>query len=816
MGEFTIALLSTIVGGIFLFWIQRHLEGLQQRTLIRSTKKKWGNSSKIIEHLTSLEKKLKGDWFDKFINLYVVAIKLQEKSNQNTDKHLTIFDLFSRYPNNPVAILGEPGAGKTTLVKKLAIETALEKTKIPVFIQMGVYSKPEDLDESFDFIQDPPLKKELLEQGAFLVIFDGLNEVDDSIKEEATRSIRKFIDRFPSNQYFLTCRTIEYPPRLKVVFREYNVLPLERSSIKQYLDNALGEERSNRIYSSLPDRVKEFCRNPLLLTMLTYICLDDERSISLKTKAKLYDEFLKSLYEREESLRNLRTSHIIRDQFITYIALKMNNEKIFIPKSLAQEWIDEYYSLRKFADTENINPLFLYHEILDLPPLKSFDIGLDSTKRISFMHQSFQEYYTAKALLKRIDEYKSWDAVLELANPEKDFWWETLILLSGILDDSSELIIKLRSYGIDLAERGDQRVITLTTRCIRDSAYVEPSLVDDVIIQALLAFKFGKVAFDFDLIYGAKSIREDQRSKEFPKRLVDDLNWWIDKYARVTPSKLERNIPIEILLGYLDSGDESLLVDTLFTLRDHDNRDKAISHLAQKMRYSKGAIREQLIVTIGYCGSLGDRVQRELIEIVKDTNGKETEWARAYALFALGKLGGLDSVQPMIEYMLDHNNPYRDSASWALQGLAKRYINNGELIEELKRTYYEALLLETDDVYGRYAKGNIVYSLGELDAREYSEGILKWLVEENDPYVLEDGVQAIGRLRYEKALPLFMKHLSNTDPVVRKMAIDGLATISDIVPRFNLVDAIKHLENDSVIIVREQANKVLSKLYDNR
>ncbi len=279
----------------------------------------------------------------------------------------------------------------------------------------------------------------------------------------------------------------------------------------------------------------------------------------------------------------------------------------------------------------------------------------------------------------------------------------------------------------------------------------------------------------------------------------------------MTLSKLERNIPIEILLGYLDSDDESLLIDTLFTLRDHDDRSKAISHLMKKLRHSKGAIREQVIVTIGYCGILGDRTERELIEIVSNSYGKETEWARAYALFALGKLGSLDSVQPMIEYMLDHKNPYRDSASWALQGLAKRYINNSDVIGRLKKTYFEALLLETDDIYGRYAKGNIVYSLGELDAREYSEGILNWLDEENDPYVLEDGIQAIGRLRYEKALPLFMEHLSNADPVVRRMAIDGLETISNLVPGFNLVDTIKHFEDDDVIIVREQVKKVLLK-----
>ena len=265
---------------------------------------------------------------------------------------------------------------------------------------------------------------------------------------------------------------------------------------------------------------------------------------------------------------------------------------------------------------------------------------------------------------------------------------------------------------------------------------------------------------------------------------------------------------VETVLSYLSIEDESLVIDALFTLREHPDRIKARNPLLELLRVSSGNIREQTIVTLGYLGTNAAIAIDELLSILTDQ--KETVWAKAYALFALGKIGEKRAAPEMINYLVDHRNPYRDSASWGLQGIAKQNLNDKLFIDELKQVYLQALLAETDDAPGRYAKGNIVYSLGELDATEMSAEIIHWLQQEEHPYVLEDGIQAVGRIADTSALPLILQHLHNIDPVVRCMAIEALVRISSkYAVGLDIQKYTAPMLTDKVIVVKEYAKHAL-------
>jgi NACHT domain len=107
-------------------------------------------------------------------------------------------------------VLGKPGAGKTTFLKYLAIqciEGEFQEQRVPIFITLKNFAeverKPSLLDFIVDFfsgfdIESEPIC-ELLKQGRFLILLDGLDEV----REEDTKRVLRQIDKF-ADQFFLS------------------------------------------------------------------------------------------------------------------------------------------------------------------------------------------------------------------------------------------------------------------------------------------------------------------------------------------------------------------------------------------------------------------------------------------------------------------------------------------------------------------------------------------------------------------------------------------------------------------------------------
>lgn len=768
-------------------------------------------SISIKKHNEIIVSEHSGDWLERFINLKLNISMTLRPEQRNTVENHTIFELVSMYNDKPIAVLGEPGAGKTTLVKVLIVRYAETEARIPAFLNMSVYSSQSNLVKELSSVISEPACIQLLENGRFLIVFDGLNEVDIRYKRDAVNEIMRLIRQYPNNVYIITCRIAEYPTFLRISdVRRFEVARLDSNMMKRYLNEELGVKLGTTVYHSLSYRLRELCQNPLLLTMLTYLYKGSEEFVGTPTsKAKLYEQFLDELYQREESLRAVECSQRIRDQFIEYIALKMNNDRVSVKREYLEDWVSELYNQRH--QVIGVDYDVLLRELLFLPPLKVSAPGQSANISIGFMHQSFQEYYTARYLFKQLEKNEiTLQDITQYASPQNEHWWETLSLVVGLLDDATELIRAIKSYGETVANtQRNQKVFTLVARCVREASYISPLEVDDIIIRTLLAFKFGKVAFDFDLILGLKLISPEQRSPDFPDRLADDLAFWLEKWGRVNPVKLGKGIPIKVLLQYLDSSDESLVLDALFTIRDHPERSKITQSLVEKLKQSEGIVREQVVAALGYLGQDAKVAIDLLMDIVK--NRDETEWTRAHALGALGHIGDARAVPIMVEYMLDHSNPFRDSASWALQGIAKANMQDSELHTQLKKVYLQALLAEVETRGGRHAKGNIVYSLGELKATEFVEEIIEWLTGQTDPFVIEDGIQTLGQLQDPKAIEIIRENLTNADSVVRMTAVEALSKLASANPDLNidLASEFQIFGDNEVAIVRESIEKAL-------
>jgi formylglycine-generating enzyme required for sulfatase activity/energy-coupling factor transporter ATP-binding protein EcfA2 len=246
-----------------------------------------------------------------------------------------------------VILLGDPGAGKSTFLKYLALllserrgaEIGLEG-RVPFLVPLAAYadwlvSRDIRLDhfvsESFaNRAGDLPLDRllaEALRAGRALLLLDGLDEIRDRGRQQTVVDrVRDFFSfhRGAGNKIVLSSRIVGYKEIRSVAegLREGTLVDFEEQEIEMFLDRwvqvqeeaALGvgvsalesaarerQELGEAIQKS--QAVRALAANPLLLTILA---LMKRQGVSLpEQRAKLYHTYIRALLEDWNRARSL-------------------------------------------------------------------------------------------------------------------------------------------------------------------------------------------------------------------------------------------------------------------------------------------------------------------------------------------------------------------------------------------------------------------------------------------------------------------------------------------------------------------------------
>lgn len=777
-----------------------------------------------------LRSKLARERVDSFINLNLAvpkdipAVPANLRTRYDSSKTYTIFELADSFPDKRVALVGEPGAGKTTLLIELVKEHIDNRKLLPVFIRMGLHLPGHSFIELFD-LKEISLRElnDLLLQGRFLIVFDGVNECPCDNLDEVFHDLLRFMKQFPGNQYFLSCRTSEFPDWVHEDLTEVTVLPVSMEEVERRFVFALGKSKGREVLDNISlehgyIRLKELCQNPLLLAMMLSLyegATGDELGV-ISSRARIYEKFLQRLDLRERRKRKPSAAERVwtsglKQEVLSLVGYKMQQrELVFVTEETLQKWIADAVTSGEWDSwwMPNARPevQVIFRNAVSHPPIKGILQDNDEPRFYAFLHQSFGEYYAALRLKYLIENNRGDIRQLEpFVLDETRRQWEVVTLLCGLLENADPVMSFIKRRAAELKNQG---LLVLAGRCIRDASHVSMQDADDVRIRMIDAFKFWDIPFDYDLI---RAIKESlgRKSPLLPQRLVDDAFRFTEKYAQVLPVEL-RETSIEALKSYLSEADSGLIIDAAYTLgrRKYDsNKEKlgAVTALLERLQSGSGFVREQIIIALKELAH--PNALEPLLSIISDVT--ESRHARAFALNGLGKIGDLSAADPIISYLRNHNNPYRDSASWSLQMLGKVAMKKDpELFCRIKNAYFKALLTETNDEEGKYAKGNIVYSLSVLNAVEYRDDIVNWLKSESDPYVIEDGINAVGLLGGSNAAEVILPYLKSDDPVIRMKAAESLGRLRF----YEAKPALENLLTDSFSIVRDTAEQTLQVL----
>lgn len=349
-------------------------------------------------------------------------------------------------------VLGTPGSGKSTLLKRVGIE-ALKGKKgqfdhgcIPVFIELKRFNSSELELEVFisrefeisGFPDATSFTQRALEQGKFLLLLDGLDEVPQEQLNRVIAQIQDFVDHYAQNRFMISCRTGAIRGSLPR-FVDVAIADFDDAQVEQFIHNWFHTEAdqeaqtADRCWAALnkPQNAaaRELAHTPLLLT---FLCRVFDRSQQFPSnRSILYRKALRILLEEWASEKR-----IARDEI--YQGLHTEAEEVLLSEIAYQGFIQERFFFAKRDLVETIKtfltgnlkaPQSLDGEaILDAIVVQQGILVKRAEDVYSFSHFSLQEYLAAQYIA---DNHKVEEVVQQqLTNTH---WQDVFVLIAGLL-----------------------------------------------------------------------------------------------------------------------------------------------------------------------------------------------------------------------------------------------------------------------------------------------------------------------------------------------------------------------------------------------
>ncbi|MBW4420042.1 MAG: NACHT domain-containing protein [Myxacorys californica WJT36-NPBG1] len=355
-----------------------------------------------------------------------------------------------------LVVLGSPGIGKSTFLKKVGLEALKWETSgyrhevIPVLLELKRFDASQTDIEKFiaaefeecGFPEAATFTQRMLAAGKLLVLLDGLDEVTSHHVDRAIVQIGNLVDRYDENRFITSCRIAAYKggfPR----FKDVTMANFDDRQIKTFIDRWFHREPklADQCWETLKSpeyaAAKELGQTPLLLTLL---CAVYSESLTFpKRRATLYGEALEVWLKNWATERRVHRDPIYRD-------LCLEDEQILLSeiayKSLSEQQL--FFSKKELTKqikaflTSTLNaPKHLDAEaVLKAIQIQQGILVERARNQYSFSHLTFQEYLTAQYI---VEEGLLEELVKQHLTSRS--WREVFLLVSGSLRSADQLLV---------------------------------------------------------------------------------------------------------------------------------------------------------------------------------------------------------------------------------------------------------------------------------------------------------------------------------------------------------------------------------------
>ncbi len=719
-----------------------------------------------------------------------------------------------------MALLGEPGSGKSTTLQFLGLcfakrevnwpqeKLGLAEERVPLLLPLPAYAETFTtggdalrqalVSEIARRLQVPrdtaaQLYETWAQAGRLLVLLDGLDEVPEGHQREAVRSQIEAFARAPAGRaarLVVASRIAEYAglPGLQ----EYTLQPLEDPThVRHYLQGwlavlgqALGKgtdwdpaAQAQTLLQKMQANpaLRRLLDNPLLLRLSAEVYA--EQGEIARNRADLYGRYVEVAWKRAE---RRGAAPVLREkawQALEVLAWHLQTGGARDEKSLVR-----LLQKQGLAEGEAA--------ARDLLALLRKQMGLLARlegDRYAFAHATLGEFFVARRLQRAWEKNPKRTRAFLRPRYHLTAWREPLRLLAGALDEPN-----FRALIADLWPPR-YRFERLAYRRLW--------------LAAELAAEAGRWEAVADRLW------PDLR------RAMGDEDYWVRQAAAEVLGKVGTPV-VDGLLQALQDGDARIRETAAETLGQIDDL-QAVSYLLQALRDDHWRVCRAIARALGKIGD--SQAVSSLIQALRD----KYVWVREAAAEALGDIGDPQSVPDLIQALKDTDREVRWAAAKALGkiGVPKAASALTQALKDEDRDLHAAAarslgyigtsqvasillkVLKSEGGQVRWAAAEALSQIGASAAFPLTQALRE---EDEDEQVRWAIVEVLGRIGDAQAVPSLIQALQDEHWLVRRSAAEALGYIGDAQAIPELVQALQ----DTLCTVREAAALALGRIGD--
>ncbi|BAY44328.1 peptidase C14 caspase catalytic subunit p20 [Scytonema sp. HK-05] len=779
-----------------------------------------------------------------------IHMPLEVRSINEGKTPYPVLEGIRKYAKNHVLLVGKPGSGKSTALRRLLWEEAgnLERMEngeeglslgvIPVLVELRSWQEGSSVVELIKgaFLKnelqlDEEKIRKLLIERKLLLLLDGLNELPS---DDSRRLVTIFRNSFPNTPMIFTTRDLAVGGDLGIE-NKLEMLPLTLQQMRQFVQAYLPEQ-GEQMLRQLDDRLRELGETPLILRMFCEV-FGTEKQIP-KNRGKLFRTFDKRLDELKNRDSLSVTENLLqwKPELLGHLAFTMmEGEKspdirLIISQTKAEKILEALLKNRVTSPAEKAKKW-----LQDL--LKNYFIQQVDKKQLQFPHQLFQEYYAAEYLLELLPKLSDEKFKKDYLNLLK--WTESIALALNLLDDEAQTLrivhlaldvdfmlgaflagevqYKFQQKTIDIilkkkpSKRLEMDLLSNThsqfaekylngylkdkNSSVREYAvYALTKIGSDTSVNSLiLALKDEDFEVRRQAIKGLRDIGSEAAVNPLIHALKDEHSF-VRSSAVEALVMIKGKASINFLINALKDEDEEKDLfeygSGLFMLKINVREDISEANfnlLIQALKDERSSVRRLAVQLLSSCRD--EVVINSLIQALKDENSS----VRYYAAEAFRFIGNEATVNPLIQALKDENSSVRLKVVEAL-GDIKSEVAVNPLIQALKDENSSVRL---------YA----VYGLRDIGSEAAVNPLIQAL---NDEYSLVSSyaAKALVDIGGEVGVNAVIQALKDKSSSVRCAAVEALVKITSETAVNSLIQALK----DESSSVRASAAEALGKI----
>ena len=574
-----------------------------------------------------------------------------DTTNKTDKKSITEFTIEQIFANHQKFVLiGEPGSGKSTALKHMALTQAKEflsekfTVAMPLILELEFWCD----NEPFDSFIKRQCKENNLEsiinqdfrERKIILYLDGLDVMSGN-KVKKIQQIKKWLETQAPEKVIITCRYDDYQDDdMDLGLPTFEIQPLSIDLIRSFVSQKLNDKSddflkqilSNEDHRSVKNNLQQLVSNPYLLSALIIIYKNENNNQLPRNKGILLLRLIKKSWkiERQKSITELLPYKNVEIYFANLADYMVQQKNMILKREKAISILNKDKKLLRTGKDAKLLAI------------------KDDTVR--FNNRLIQDYFLAVKL-----KDKDLDLIIqkyEISNGKrlKKIWDSPVIALSSLENEPDELIKQIAKKDPFLA-----------TMCLNSGVKVNDDTLE-IIVSELIQM--------FDL-----TIQDDWKTKEMLSR--DCLNRLGTGIVPIL-GKLLINIQYNAFIKYaiidlLDIYNDSRAIDFLSEIvKNLSIEKKAMDLKDKKQKLLLGCyLGVSTISTVGdILFSKTNKLQLEnkgIFQTIDDKKLYGKSPLRVSAIHALGRFKKKEARSPLIDGLTDANSDIRQACLCALK-----------------------------------------------------------------------------------------------------------------------------------------------------